>query len=72
MILEVVIIIIFQKKPRFIIFKIEFQNYKNRVNEYSFNHLLTYLKTKKRVSSNMMQFFNQKYDNDLVLMLKKT
>ena len=42
------------------------------MNEYSFNHLLTYLKTKKRVSSNkVINFFNQKYDNDLVFNVEK-
>ena len=42
------------------------------MNEYSFNHLLTYLKTKKRVSSTKVKnFFNHKQDNLFISNIEK-
>ena len=42
------------------------------MNEYSFNHLLTYLKTEKRVPSNkVMNFFNHKQDNHFISNIEK-
>lgn len=42
------------------------------MNEYSFNHLLTYLKTRKRVSSNkVIGFFNSKQDKHFISNIEK-
>lgn len=42
------------------------------MNEYSFNHLLTYLETKKRVPANQVKnFFNQKQNNHFISNIEK-
>ena len=48
--------------------KLKFKIYvKKGFNEYSFNHLITYLKNKKRVANNKVKnIYKKKHDNEIL------